>query len=392
MKRLSGNQWARGSEVNLLKRLSQKKLLIWLVIVLVSLVVASFLGSRGGLKDYPPYASNSPSPTGSKALFTYIKDQGIKTSRWYHRPEHLSEEENTLLFMIEPFFQLNEEELAHYKEMMEKGGRILLFSDNPRGLFDLDLGFTDIYDEEGDLQYGERSYSLAIDPMESIKAEEDDEALLYNQESLQAIERSYGEGSLIVVRSSSILINQNILEEEHAEFITSLFKDVYQEGYQVKFDEYIHESKTINSYVRAYPFWFLVLLIQGAILLILYLLYKGKRFGPIYRPREDYVRFSDESIVALASWHMKGKRYQDSLRIQADYVKQVLYKNWSIPYQLSWLDSEELLKKKWLRPGEDIEGFVRDLSLVLREDHLNKNEYIKWSKRLDDLRKEVEAS
>lgn len=375
----------------MLRRLSQNKLLLWLGIIVLALVIVSFFGQRNELKQYAPFVSDSPSPSGTKALFTYLSEQGIKTSRWYHQADLLVQEKDSILLMIEPYFIPSEEEVAYYEEFMEKGNTILLFSNQPRDLFEINTSFSTEVDESEEFIYKDKSYRLVIDDMESLDPLDDDRILLANDLGVYGLERSYGEGRLVVVKSSNLLRNDNLLVEEHAEFVTDLLDDFYLAGFEVKFDEYIHEAKVVASYIRAYPFWFLVLVLQLFIVSALYLLYKGKRFGPIYTPREELVRFSDESIVALASWHMKAQRYQDSLRIQADYVKQLMYNNWSVPYHLSWEDCEEHLKQKWAIRAEDIEQFVRELSRVLQENRLNKNDYIKWSKRLDDLRKEVEA-
>lgn len=376
----------------MLKKLSNHKLLLWLTIIFLALIIISFIGRDHEPEQYSPYLSDSPSPTGTKALFTYLAEKDIKTGRWYHEPSLLAQEKNTLLLMVEPYFMFSENDSFHYEEFMNGGNKILLFSESPKDMFGTKTTFATQVDDRGSFQYQDRSYQLEINNAEYIQVREGEEKLLSDSIGTYAYKRKYGDGELIVVKASKLLTNGSILNEDHAEFITTLLADLYEEGYEIKFDEYIHEAKVVSSYLRAYPFWFLVFLLQGLIVTLLWLFYKGKRFGPIYRPREDYVRFSDESIVALASWHMKSKRYQDSLRIQADYMKQLLYDKWHIPYRLSWRESNSLLKAKWGRPEKDIEQFVSQLEEVLAKESLNKNEYIKWSKRLDDLRKEVEAS
>src|SRR5690606_22417663 len=98
-------------------------------------------------------------------------------------------------------------------------------------------------------------------------------------------------------------------------------------------DEYSHQSSQLANVTEIYPKWLLVLGLQLIILTLLWLLYRGKRFGPIRTPRESYVRFSDEHITSLAAWYEKGKLYNDSLKTQADYVKMLLREKWGIPYE-----------------------------------------------------------
>jgi len=363
------------------------------MVVFIVLIVFSLLGRKDQPIDYPPYLSTSPSPTGTKALYTYITESDVKTKRWYKTPSDLSKERDSILIMVEPSVIPTKEEQRDYEDFMKNGNQLILFSESFQDLFQIETGFDLSFDEDDEegFHYDGDSYQLMLNKSEYIEPIDGDIEFLTDSERAYGIKRSYGDGELILVHASSFLVNGFITEEENAEFITTFLADVYSEGDQVLFDEYIHDVDNLASYKNAYPFWFIVLLLQGVILTVLWLLYKGKRFGPIYTPREADVRFSDESITALASWHMRGKRYQDSLHIQADYIKQLLYEKWHVPYRLSWQESEAYIKRKWERDDQAIEQFIKELTIVLAEDELNKNEYVKWSKQLDDLRKEVES-
>ena len=103
------------------------------------------------------------------------------------------------------------------------------------------------------------------------------------------------------------------------------------------------------------------------------------------------VRFSNEQTTALAAWYQRGRRYQDSLRLQADYVKLLLQEKWGIPYRRSWQESAELLKRKVEDiPEEEVGMFTLELTKLLNKESINKQEYLAWSKKLDRLEREVE--
>lgn len=137
--------------------------------------------------------------------------------------------------------------------------------------------------------------------------------------------------------------------------------------------------------------WFLLLLLQGGLLTILWLWYNGKRFGPIFTVREETVRFSDEGIRALAAWYMRGRRYHDSLEIQADYVKLSLQERWRIPYRLEWRELPVYFERKWPQlPKAEIHSLLNGLADILEKEKISKEEYLLWSKKIDRIRKEVE--
>jgi hypothetical protein len=117
----------------------------------------------------------------------------------------------------------------------------------------------------------------------------------------------------------------------------------------------------------------------------------GKRFGPILHPREETVRFSDESIRALAAWHLKGNAYHHSLLTQANYVKYSMQDKWGVPFNKDWKDCDGILYRKWKsKDNEEIDLFLHQLTTMLGKEKISKQEYLLWSKQLDTLRNEVE--
>src|SRR5699024_11306926 len=112
----------------------------------------------------------------------------------------------------------------------------------------------------------------------------------------------------------------------------------------------------------------LVLAMQLIVFMLLWLLYKGKRFGPVRIPREEMVRFSNEQTSALAAWFKKSKRYRDALELQADYLKLLLQEKWGIAYQRSWQACSALLAKKDKQMSEErAQTFTYDLTNLLNK-------------------------
>ncbi|HLO11715.1 MAG TPA: DUF4350 domain-containing protein, partial [Pseudoneobacillus sp.] len=113
---------------------------IGLTVLLLLFILISFFIYSQKPKSYPSYVSDSPAPTGVKAFYTYVKNEiGGKT--WSYSPDLLPKgESNQLLVMVEPFFTPDQKETKAYLDFLKAGNTILLFKNNPKGMFDLNTG------------------------------------------------------------------------------------------------------------------------------------------------------------------------------------------------------------------------------------------------------------
>ncbi|WP_249305837.1 DUF4350 domain-containing protein [Lederbergia citrea] len=368
---------------------------IGITTLLILFMVISYFSASQAPKQFPKYVSDSPSPTGVKALFTFLKNEKDMVKRWPQSPTLLPNgESNQTLVMIEPFFIPDSEEMNAYKDFIKAGNTIILFKENPIGMFDLKTTHGEIdspidedpnvYNQEGNRFHAEVNSSVRL------QTNKQDEILLYDEAGTIALKRSYDKGSLIVTNSPEWMTNGKLLNNDHLPLVLSLFNE--ENVSNLLFDEYTHGGQNAATIVTLYPKWFLFLLLQGILLTLLWLWYAGKRFGPIFIPREETVRFSDEGIKALAAWYLRGRRYQDSLVIQADYVKLLLQERWHIPYSKGWEDLSDHLERNLTQMHKfEILSFLNGLSNILEKEKISKQEYIIWSKKLDRLQKEVEA-
>nr|WP_207789360.1 DUF4350 domain-containing protein [Neobacillus terrae] len=363
---------------------------IWLVLLFALFIVSSIFSFSPKPKDYPRYVSNSPAPDGVKAIYTYLKDeQGMKT--WAQVPQILPQSaKGNLLIMIEPFFMPEKEDMQAYLKFLKAGNTILLFKENPKGMFDLKTNpfgtskpVTKLYDNKNHSFRGEISSPIRL------LANKEDTILLRDERGTVAIERKVGKGKLIVNIAPEWMTNREIVKQDHLPLVLNLLKESRSET--ILLDEYIHGEQNAPRYLSVFPKWFLLLLLQGILILVFWLWQSGKRFGPIFIPREETVRFSDEGIQALTAWYLRGRRYHDSLLIQADYVKLLLQEAWGIPYSWEWNDLTGHLDRKWLnQPEAEIRTFLQGLTAILAKEDVSKQEYLQWSQNLNRLRKEVE--
>lgn len=341
-------------------------------------------------KQYANYVSDSPSPTGVKAFYTYLEKEK-QVQRWSHSPSLLpNKEDKKALIIVEPFFIPENKEMNAYKDFMEAGNTIFLFQKNPKGMFDLKTEMFEPSEEPIQVfNQHETAYRAELSSPVRLQAKEEGEVLLHNSDGVIALKRSFGKGQLIVSITPEWVINGNVLEKDHIPLIMSLLNEGNEKI--IMFDEYAHTGQNAPTILTTYPKWFLFLMIQGSLFTVLWLWYRGKRFGPIFIRREETVRFSDEGMQAIAAWYIRGRRYQDSLTIQADYVKLLIQERWGIPYTKDWKERSNHLERKLTGMNSaEIHSFINGLKKILEKDKVSKNEYLLWSKKIDRLRKEVE--
>ncbi|MGG4166590.1 DUF4350 domain-containing protein [Rossellomorea vietnamensis] len=364
-----------------------------LVGILGAFIVIGVFLSPEKLKEYPAYVSESPSPTGIKALYTYLENEGDAISSWSLSPDRLSKKESgQLLIMAEPFTVPDQEEMEEYEDFMRRGNTILLLKDNPKGMFDIK---TEVIGDDPLLPLvrdGEGN-TYKTDTLSGVRLEEDagDTILLDDVDGTIAYSTDVGQGQLIVSTTPAWMTNGMILEKDHLSLILLLLREGGADDGTILFDEYLHGGESGASLATLYPQWLLLLLLQLAIFTLLGLWMLGKRFGGILVPREEMVRFSDERIKALSAWYLKGKQYKASLLIQSDYVRLLFQERWGIPTSKEWEDLKEPLERRLRTVSEkEIASFLMGIKGVLNKERISKQEYVMWSKRIELLRKEVE--
>ena len=378
--------------MNVKQKIKQNQSLIWLFCLLIVFLIAMYIIQSNQPKQYHPYTSKSPAPTGTKALYTYVNNHYDSVNRWSQSPEKLSTTvTDQLLIIIEPLRTMTSEEINHYEQFIRAGNTVLLLTNTPMSLFDMEYS-NEISDEYKMYDANGKAYDIQeISAYRFNVDENEQEEKIFEDENGQAlaIKKSIGDGEIYVFSSVDFLMNQFILEEDHIPIIIHTLNQLDVES--VYFDESIYFEPTTLSQFEPYPKWFLLLMIQLIILTLLWLLLKGKRFGPIQTVREDAVRFSDESIRAVANWYLRSRQYHDSLNIQAAYLKNMCMEKWGVSTNKEWSEYKHLVKEKRITiKGLDIDAFFDEIGHVLRKEKMSKQEYLLWSKKIDQVKREVE--
>ncbi len=370
-----------------------KRTWLWITGGLLLLFILAVLLSSAQPKTYSDYLSTSPSPTGVKGLYSYMKQEETEVSRWQSEPHALPKlKEQGLLVMIQPYYTLTQKEQMEYQDWMESGGVIWLANQDPAGFFHVKTkpvlpgeGKTTLHNKD------DRTFQAEVSSKVRLKPNKKDDILYSDKQGAVAVKQSVGKGALIVSLSPNWFTNGAILKNDHTALISSVMNTA--DADTILFDEYVHGNSHIPSLFTLYPKWMLVFILQAIAITILWLWMKGKRFGPVVTPREETVRFGDERLQALAAWYVKGGFYKESLSIQEEYVRKLMHDRWGISVNMDWEDVRSYMEQKF--PNEEFRTWKHRIEKVIslkKENHVTKNEYLDVSRLLDEIQKEVQTS
>lgn len=372
-----------------------KKTWIVGVVFFLLLILLSFFSTSDSPKQYPSFLTESPSLTGTKAIYTYLKQQSDDVTRVTSLPH---EETNTeeLRMMINPPVLTDKVAEESYLEYIEKGNTLVIWKENPNDLFGIEATlqvdpYTKQTQQPSQVQSPNNSYEAVINSAYRLESTEQDNVLLEDSYGVLALERRIGDGHLIVITEPNWLTNDQITDYEHTEIIFDTLS--FERFPSITFDEFhFHSSNGLVSPLKIFPGWAYVLFVEGIIFALFVLWYQGKRFGPIRIAREEHVRLGDERLNAVAIWHLKGKNYKSAILHQVDYLKEAIRERYGIPYDNSWQKRmEHLVPTLESLSTKDATYFAQELETVLNKDKINKYEFLTLSASIEKIREEVET-
>jgi len=370
---------------------------LWLPLIISIMVfcVLSLLFAPEKPKDYPPYLTASPSPTGVKAFYTYVKNESEQHVHIWHGSESAlnGTGNNALMLMIEPDQPFTKNERLKWERWMKKGNTILLMVNDPKDYFSLRATRNHKVSDHDTYITGESElgghYLGKISTAARLIDQKGDDILLKDGQGTLALSRPYGKGKLVVLLAPDWLTNDHILRGDQLKAVMNLLNALHPDD--IWFNEAIHGSNDHPGLLDVYPSWLIVLFAQLFFVLLLFLWYKGKRFGPVDLPREAAIRVSDERLQAIAKWYMRGRLYKDSLAGQEAYLRQRLEDNWHISARL---DARQMLDELRKRLPNDAflqwQSTYSEWEKLRNKSQISKKEYLSWADILYSLLKEVE--
>jgi hypothetical protein len=367
----------------------------WTWISIVFLLILFFgLGSLlipNKQTHYPDFISQSPSPSGVKAIYTFMKNQQKQVQVWERPVEQLPLSSNQFMVLIEPDQMLNQDEQKKWIEWMERGNDLWLVAQYPEGFFDTKTIKVDPINESQikQIQSSEGSFEALVETSLRLVPKAGDETIFEDSSGPIAITRSYGKGELTVLLTPEWFQNEHILENGHLQLILPLLEHVDPEV--IWFNDYIHGFESKVAIIEAYPEWFLLIFAQVALLVLLWIWSKGRRFGPVETPREWVVRFGDERIKAQAVWYQKGEFYHETLLHQFEYLRLIIQDRWGISTNTANQEFVDLTKRRLPKSKQSRwEQNWSEINAITSAEKVTHKQFFRGSKLIDDMRKEVQ--
>ena len=132
-----------------------------------------------------------------------------------------------------------------------------------------------------------------------------------------------GKGKWIELGSAKQLTNEYLLENTEVAYELYEILADYGTGKEIIFNEYyLDGGKHLNLW-DVTPNFIRIALVELALCVILYLWYKGKRFGKVVMLAEETERIENEYVYAVASLYKKANAWELAL---SSYYKELLQK------------------------------------------------------------------
>lgn len=321
------------------------------VVVFIGAMLLAFRGAPPSAK--PPYVSSSAQPDGLKAVRLLLEENGRRVHTWSYSWLRLMPSDRRPLVVVEPQGAGDEEREA-IRRWVESGGRMLLFDAKPSGYDGIYLENIPndaarsgrITAEAGASAYGVQAGTVFAGNLESrvrIRPEERVTPLFRDSLGIIAADIGWGEGRVTVFLESAWLTNGRVLEQEHFAMVWPLLREA---GTEMRIDEYHHGFRKQPGLFSIYPAWLLLAFIQLALACGAWIWLRGRRFGPVYIPREWVVRRGDESLLAIAGWYERRGCRREAFLEQERYFRSLLQERWGLSPAVS---DEEILRMARLR-------------------------------------------
>ncbi|MGG1661519.1 DUF4350 domain-containing protein [Brevibacillus sp. NRS-1366] len=319
-----------------------------IVIAILFLLVLGWFILRPSSMHYPPYLAASAQPDGIKAVLLLLEEKGKSVKEWRQPMRFLPGQEGQALLAVEPNHMTIDEQ-EEIRNWVERGNHLILFEKSP--IEWEELPFTTHFTEEKNSKernmrgplLGE-GYSGRADSLVRLNEAQSMEALLYDDQGILAGRTSVGKGSITLFLVPEWMTNSQIERHSHFE---AIWPYLLGDWPLIWVDEYHHGLQQKPGFFAIYPGWLIVICTQLAIVLLLWVWWRGKRFGPVYTLREWTVRRGDETLLAVSSWYEQRSLAQDAFLHREAYLRQLIHDRWGLHQRADRSELIRVAKTKW---------------------------------------------
>ncbi|MFI8715080.1 DUF4350 domain-containing protein [Brevibacillus brevis] len=364
---------------------------VGIVVASLLLVIVGWLIVKPTAEPLPPYLASSAQSSGIKAVLVLLEEKGKQVKEWRQPMRFLPTATGQAMLVVEPERLLPEEQID-ILDWVSEGNDLILFQSRPEWE---DLPFQTEYirgkenqerNIQGSLVLG-RFMGKAETPLRFLE-DDDMEPLLYDDQGILGGRTEVGDGSVTFFLVPEWLTNQKIDRLSHFE---AIWPYVQGDWSVLWVDEYHHGLQEKPGFLAIYPGWLIAACMQLGILLLLYVWWRGKRFGPVYTLKEWTVRRGDETLLAVSSWYERRGLAKDALRHREAYMRQLLYDRWGVHQRADRVEIVRYAKTRWT--NQEVEKFAHLLERL--EQAKNEGRYspkglLADSLLLDEITKRLE--
>ncbi|MCC8437020.1 DUF4350 domain-containing protein [Brevibacillus sp. M2.1A] len=364
---------------------------VGIVVATLLLVIVGWLIVKPAAEPLPPYLASSAQPSGIKAVLVLLEEKGKQVKEWRQPMRFLPTATGQAMLVVEPE-RLMPEEQIDILDWVSEGNDLILFHSRPEWE---DLPFDTEYirgkekqerNIQGPLVQG--SFMGKAETSLRFLEEDDMEPLLYDDQGILGGRTEVGDGSVTFFLVPEWLTNQKIDRLSHFE---AIWPYVQGDWSVLWVDEYHHGLQEKPGFLAIYPGWLIAACIQLGILLLLYVWWRGKRFGPVYTLREWTVRRGDETLLAVSSWYERRGLAKDALRHRETYMRHLLYDRWGVHLRADRVEIVRYAKTRWT--NQEVEKFahlLERLEQAKNEGRYSPKSLLADSLLLDEITKRLE--
>jgi hypothetical protein len=279
------------------------------VVFIVSFILLVVLAFVFRTESFPPYSSYSPRPSGTKALWLLLEEEGIGFSRF----QTVVPEGPGLMILMDQNDSLPYEEWDEVYDWVAAGNTLFLASQYSNYIFDehFDFELADDWFESGIHQVSSDHALLngvgEITQTWGTRLQVHEEmSFAYGDDSgIFLVVAPMGEGKVVILTQPDLFTNRLIGQADNLILFLNILRLYGQEG--IWFNEYVHGyawGETTTD-VLIWPLRLVILqLLLGALLLFIYW---GKRFGRPVPLFSEVNEISGEYVSSLANIYRQGR-------------------------------------------------------------------------------------
>ncbi len=314
--------------------MKQRRDLFLLLALIAALVLFAIIGPQSNDDDALSIAptTRSSGPGGALALLRWLEAQGYDARRLEFQDFAL-EPATDVFFMLGPRETVTEEHAAIVFDWVDQGGTLIYASERLFGpdplLNELDIDLEPFEDAQNEFLFDSIEWAQVLQPVfdapplqealvrtDRVLASEriDVVPLLGQGPNYVLMGMRYGEGYVYVASALFPFTNDGLRAEPNAALLLNLLRRAPPDA-RIVFDEWHHgffEPPSLRSTVLSNAWGWA--LIYAALILVVYLILSGRRFGrPIPLAEEVARRSSAEYVDNIASLLQRGGK-RDYLR------------------------------------------------------------------------------